>query len=144
MRACGSSSSASSTGCGSGRLPTASPGLNDPGTAIDVCGTLTRLLWGWRAARNAPAQDAVHNVTIPALSMDDLLEDAFRPIARDGAGQVEVALRLVATLRSLAQIDRPGLAAAARARVDDVLARADAALLPMDRAALRRAATDAA
>ncbi|MFG1187476.1 MULTISPECIES: DUF2254 domain-containing protein [Xanthobacter] len=117
-----------------------SPGVNDPGTAIDVSGTLTRLLWGWRAARNLPFQDAVTNVTIPALSMDDMLEDAFRPIARDGAGQVEVGLRLVAALGSLAQIDDPDLATAARTRLADVLKRADAVLLPMDADALKRAA----
>lgn len=117
-----------------------SPGVNDPGTAIDVSGTLTRLLWGWRAARNLPVEDAVTNVTIPALSMDDMLEDAFRPIARDGAGQVEVGLRLVAALGSLAQIDDPDLAAAARTRLADVLKRAEAVLLPMDADALKRAA----
>lgn len=117
-----------------------SPGVNDPGTAIDVSGTLTRLLWGWRADRNLPAQNAAANVTIAALSMDDMLEDAFRPIARDGAGQVEVGLRLVAALRSLAQIDDPGLAAAARARLADVLDRAEAVLLPVDANALKRAA----
>ncbi|GLI20453.1 putative membrane protein [Xanthobacter flavus] len=117
-----------------------SPGVNDPGTAIDVSGTLTRLLWGWRADLNQPVQDAVTNVTIPALSMDDMLEDAFRPIARDGAGQVEVGLRLVAALRSLAEMDEPRLAAAARARLADVLHRAEAVLLPVDAEALKRSA----
>ncbi|MBN8915021.1 MAG: DUF2254 domain-containing protein [Rhizobiales bacterium] len=117
-----------------------SPGVNDPGTAIDVSGTLTRLLWGWRADLNLPVQDAVTNVTIPALSMDDMLEDAFRPIARDGAGQVEVGLRLVAALTSLAEMDEPRLAAAARARLADVLHRAEAVLLPVDAEALKRSA----
>ncbi|WP_024276846.1 DUF2254 domain-containing protein [Xanthobacter sp. 126] len=117
-----------------------SPGVNDPGTAIDVSGTLTRLLWGWRADRTMPVQDAVTNVTIPALSMDDMLEDAFRPIARDGAGQVEVGFRLVAALGSLAQIDDPDLATAARTRLADVLKRAEAVLLPMDADALKQAA----
>lgn len=118
-----------------------SPGVNDPGTAIDVSGTLTRLLWGWRADLNQPVHDAVTNVTIPALSMDDMLEDAFRPIARDGAGQVEVGLRLVAALTSLSEMDEPRLAAAARARLGDVLHRAEAVLLPVDAEALKRSAT---
>ncbi|MFG1190329.1 DUF2254 domain-containing protein [Xanthobacter flavus] len=118
-----------------------SPGVNDPGTAIDVSGTLTRLLWGWRADLNQPVQDTVTNVTIPALSMDDMLEDAFRPIARDGAGQVEVGLRLVAALTSLSEMDEPRLAAAARARLADVLHRAEAVLLPVDAEALKRSAT---
>ncbi|MFG1213723.1 hypothetical protein V5F72_18955 [Xanthobacter flavus] len=79
-------------------------------------------------------------MTILALSMDDMLEDAFRPIARDGAGQVEVGLRLVAALTSLAEMDEPCIAAAARARLADVLHRAEAVLLPVDAEALKRSA----
>lgn len=117
-----------------------SPAVNDVGTAIDVIGTMTRLVWHWRAAR-AEAQQQVENVTIAPISCDDLLEDAFRPIARDGASQVEVGLRLVAALRSIAAIDDAELAAAAAARLDDVLARAGAALAPQDLAVLRAAAS---
>ncbi|MEP9354348.1 DUF2254 family protein [Xanthobacter sp. KR7-65] len=118
-----------------------SPAVNDMGTAIDVIGTITRLVWTWRAAVREAAPETAFNVTIAAIAADDMMEDAFRPIARDGAGQIEVGLRLVAALRSIAAIDDPELEAAARRRLDDVLLRAGAALAPQDLAVLEAAAS---
>lgn len=34
------------------------------------------------------------DVLVPRITAQDLIEDAFRPIARDGAGLVEVQIRL--------------------------------------------------
>jgi uncharacterized membrane protein len=33
-------------------------------------------------------------IAVPELVIGDLFEDAFRPIARDGAGNIEVMIRL--------------------------------------------------
>lgn len=101
-----------------------SPGVNDPGTAIDVIGTIVRLLWQWQdAAAAATPEPGTARVSVPLLDPVDILEDAFRPVGRDGAGVVEVAVRLARGLCSLAHAPDPALAAAARARLDDLLQR---------------------
>ncbi|HZJ40466.1 MAG TPA: DUF2254 domain-containing protein, partial [Demequina sp.] len=68
-----------------------SPAINDQGTAIEVLGAVqrvvTELLCG--EAVEEVRCDRVH---VPALSLDDLIEDVFRPLARDGAAMVEVGL----------------------------------------------------
>ena len=80
-----------------------SPSTNDPGTAIDVINRLLRLLL--RFGRELP-QVPENNVLYPRLSIApllvaDLFEDAFMPIARDGAGLFEVQLRLQKVLLAL-------------------------------------------
>ncbi|RUO39777.1 DUF2254 domain-containing protein [Aliidiomarina taiwanensis] len=83
-----------------------SPGINDPGTAIKIIGTLIRLISQW----NEPAPDNCHKkvlydrVAVPSLSVPDMFDDAFTVIARDGAGVVEVAVRLQKALCSLASL----------------------------------------
>jgi hypothetical protein len=55
----------------------------------------------YEAAGWQPGQaESVGNdrITVAALRPQDLLEDAFRPIARDGAGTIEVVLRLLHSL----------------------------------------------
>ncbi|MGB3335827.1 MAG: DUF2254 domain-containing protein [Devosia sp.] len=81
-----------------------SPAVNDPGTAIDVLGRLTRLLSDW-APRNPKEHPDNPRVAVPALSAKDLIEDAFRPIARDGATLIEVVLRLLYSLEVIAQLN---------------------------------------
>lgn len=71
-----------------------SPAVNDPGTAIDVIARALRILAVW----NEPI-DSENNIEYPAvflksLDLDDLFDDLFTPIGRDGAGLVEVGLRL--------------------------------------------------
>lgn len=108
-----------------------SPAVNDPGTAIDVIGTLTRLLAGWQPGEmpDAVSEDAASNdrLTVPALVPQDLCDDAFRPIARDGAGSIEVMLRLLKSLEILAA-SNPHLRAAALATASDAIGRAREAL----------------
>ncbi|MEB6335272.1 DUF2254 domain-containing protein [Serratia rhizosphaerae] len=78
-----------------------SPAVNDPGTAIDVIGRAVRLLAVW--GRNKPEPDAViyHNVWVKPIMTADLLDDIVNPIARDGAGLIEVQLRLLKGLQAL-------------------------------------------
>lgn len=103
-----------------------SPAVNDPGTAIDVVGTLTRLLAGWHPGDRE--QEVEHDrLSIPALVPQDLLDDSFRPIARDSAGIIEVVLRLLNSLEVIAEAN-PYLRQAALATASDAVGRARKAL----------------
>lgn len=77
-----------------------SPAVNDPGTAIDVLGRQMRLLSNWRDS-TLPEPD-FPQIHVPGLKLADLMDDAFAAIARDGAGAVEVQLRLQKMLAALA------------------------------------------
>jgi uncharacterized membrane protein len=81
-----------------------SPAVNDPGTAIGVTGTLVRLFVMWNEFGKAEEVYAVRfdRVAVPELSLADMFDDAFTGIARDGAGNVEVVVRLLKALKSLA------------------------------------------
>lgn len=76
-----------------------SPAVNDPGTAIDVIGRLLRVLSSWR--QPIELQLEYPDVFVPPVSPDEVLEEAFRPIARDGATLVEVQIRLQKALQNL-------------------------------------------
>ena len=54
-----------------------SPGVNDPGTAIDVIGRVVKVLWNWTDPESAEAEIRHPNVFVPALSIADLFDDAF-------------------------------------------------------------------
>ena len=74
-------------------------------------------------------------------TLADFLDDGFRPIARDGAGQVEVGMRLQRTLKALANSATPDDAETIRTAAEQALARANAALDDEgDLAAVRAAA----
>lgn len=83
-----------------------SPAVNDPGTAIDVVGTLLRLFVQWNEPATTGGQQAPQydRVDVPEISLRDMFDDAFTAIARDGAGVVEVSVRLQKALRSLASL----------------------------------------
>lgn len=82
-----------------------SPALNDPGTAIDVIGRQVRLLalWATPVAAQGRAPRFPH-VEVPGIAVDDLFDDAFAAIARDGAAMVEVGVRLQKALQALARM----------------------------------------
>lgn len=82
-----------------------SPAVNDPGTAIDVIGRAVRLLT--IAAANRGSTDAeveFPRLHIPTVALGDLFDDLFTPIARDGAGIVEVGVRLQKALAALSRL----------------------------------------
>ena len=83
-----------------------SPAVNDPGTAIIVLNIMLEVLTRWSLIRrNREAVDVEYDrVAIPALTARELFNDAFTPIARDGAGHVEVAVRLQNVLRLLVRL----------------------------------------
>lgn len=134
-----------------------SPAVNDPGTAIDIVGRAVRLLQPW-ALRCEPRPDepgagdgadpgekagpgadiACPRVHVRPLDVADLLDDVFGPIARDGAGIIEVQMRLQKALIALAEMGGDAMAAAALEQSRRAMARAEAALgLPDDVARLR-------
>jgi uncharacterized membrane protein len=102
-----------------------SPAVNDPGTAIDVITTSTRLLCDWRAAACQRAPEVRHaRLHVRPVTVDHLLEDAFRSITRDGAKSIEVQIWLLKSLKMLVAQDADQFRPAAQAIARDVLARA--------------------
>jgi len=87
-----------------------SAATNDPGTAIEVIAALQRVFSRALAATPDRAVTYEH-VFVPAPRLADLVDDAFRPLARDGSGDVEVQVRLQKCLASLAASapDRSGV-----------------------------------
>lgn len=78
-----------------------SPGINDPGTAIEVVARLERLLWDGlqiSPSDDLPVFDRLH---IRQLSDDTLLDLAFRDIGRDGSAILDVLLAISETLTTL-------------------------------------------
>lgn len=111
-----------------------SPATNDPGTALDVIARSTRLLSHWaqeHAHREMPLseQEIEHpEVWVPPLQHSDLLEDAFMLIARDGAGLIEIQLRLQKSLAALARLGDADFRQAAQAQARMAMARAESAM----------------
>lgn len=106
-----------------------SPASNDPGTAIDIIGRAVRVLSIWvNGDREHKEEVAFPRVHVPEMSIGDLFDDLFNPIARDGAGFIEVQIRLQKALRALANMDTRYAAHAAR-HAQLALERAEATLL---------------
>ncbi len=84
-----------------------SPGINDPGTAIQIIGSLERLFFLWNESfENDQKNETLYDcLTVPRISMIDFFDDAFRPVSRDGAGNIEVMLRLQKVFKSIETIN---------------------------------------
>lgn len=120
-----------------------SPAVNDPGTAIAVAGVLVRLfsLWSGPSAALADPGPEFDRVEVPELSVHDMFDDAFTAMARDGAGTIEVAIRLQKALASLAATGNAAMRDAAEHHARLALKRAAATLsLPEDLQAVEAAA----
>lgn len=119
-----------------------SPAVNDPGTAISVIGSLLRLMTLWcEPSDPGTTPSPVHDrVALPEVALGDLFDDAFSAIARDGAGTLEVVVRLQKALASLDSTGDAHVRHHARRHARLVLARAEKALdLPEDLAVARAA-----
>jgi uncharacterized membrane protein len=83
-----------------------SPAVNDPGTAIDVIGRGVRVISGWEVTQGTeePKLEDIPcpNVWVQRIELAELFNDFFAPIARDGAGLIEVHIRLQKALAALA------------------------------------------
>ncbi len=123
-----------------------SPGVNDPGTALDVMATAVRTLAHWvhplqsGAGRAEPTFDRVSATPLDEAGM---LDDVFLPIARYGAGAAEVGLQLQRSLAAIRRFQNPGFDAAAQRLSRYAIARAvHADLFEADLQGLREAAEE--
>ncbi|KFG89470.1 putative membrane protein [Sphingobium herbicidovorans NBRC 16415] len=105
-----------------------SPAVNDPGTGtgIAVLGAGVRVMAALLIEDRDGGVGSAH-VTLPAIRIEDLLDDLFRPIARDGAGVVEVAIKLQRSLAEIAAI-APAAHGLLAVRAADALARSQTAM----------------
>jgi uncharacterized membrane protein len=108
-----------------------SPGINDPGTAIAVICRQEKLLLEWAHAEPKKTKPLFPRIFLPDTSRHAMIENAFAGAARDGADQIEVALRLRDALGRIADAPDTDLAKAAREMSTRALAYDDAAL-PLD------------
>jgi uncharacterized membrane protein len=92
-----------------------SPGINDPGTAIAIIGAFIRLFTLWTKPLKEEEMEEIkfNRIEVPELSIWDMFEDAFTPIARDGAGIIEVEVRLQKAFASFTTSPHPILKEAA-------------------------------
>lgn len=84
-----------------------SPAVNDPGTAIDILSRAVRVLSLWQEHKNLDDADesiAYPHVRMPEVKLDNLFDDIFLPISRDGASMLEIHIRLQKSLLALKQI----------------------------------------
>lgn len=86
-----------------------SPGINDPGTAIEILGRGVRLISQWRVTPDDISDIDVPYpcIWVPRIELDELFVDFFSPIARDGASLIEVQIRLQKSLAALNDIGAP-------------------------------------
>ncbi|GJE41376.1 hypothetical protein AEGHOMDF_0541 [Methylobacterium soli] len=123
-----------------------SSAINDSGTAIEVIGALVRVLTLWHDLRREEPEAHCHRrLYVPEITADDLFVDGLQPIARDGAGIVEVGIRLQKGLAALATLGAQDVAQAATRHADLALARALSTLtFAEDRAMITAARHDGA
>lgn len=88
-----------------------SPAVNDPGTAIEITGIFVRLF----SKLAQPVSDGqtpsveFNRVAIPEIAFSDLFEDAFNAMARDGAGTIEVVVRMLKALDTLNSLNNESI-----------------------------------
>lgn len=120
-----------------------SPGINDPGTAIDVIGRATRLLSIWNEPPQTEGKADYPNVYVPPIEIGDLFDDLFMPIARDGASTVEIGLRLQKAFLTLSRFGGDGFAENALRHSREAMSRAELALeIETDRERLRKVSSE--
>lgn len=81
-----------------------SPGINDPGTAIEVLRAGTRVLEVLHERRDGKDEVSCDLIYAPPLDVTHLYSVFFAPIARDGAGLLEVQEALQDCLGAVARI----------------------------------------
>jgi uncharacterized membrane protein len=119
-----------------------SPGVNDPGTAIQTIGWLQRLLWNYAGA-DRPEPELHHpRVFVPVTDASRLVDSAFGAIARDGASTIEVAFQLRQALLRLAVSPDPALNDALAEMADYALKHSETALV-LDSDVVRLKSADA-
>ena len=95
-----------------------------------MIGTLVRLFDHWSKPLKDDEKKEVEfeRISVPTLSTLDMFDDAFTSLARDGAGTVELAVRLQKALGMLADMNDGVMRDAAKHHADLALERAEKAL----------------
>ncbi len=101
-----------------------SPGVNDPGTAIDVIGRIGRILNDYEDEVDRDRDEVLDHIYVTPLDPHDLIEDAFGALARDGRSVLEVQQWLQKTLAGLMHHPDKGLCKAASTAAQKHLRRA--------------------
>ena len=107
-----------------------SPAVNDPGTAIAILGSHERLFSLMCGSSNLAKENKIKydRIMVNKISLADMFEDAFRPIARDGAKNIEVMLRLQKVLIAIENICPPEIKKIATAQSQQAFERAVSAM----------------
>lgn len=101
-----------------------SPGVNDPGTAIDVIHRIERILWDLGQGMTAEDRDTetqFDRVIIGTVSADDLLHDGFASLMQDGGNRFDVMAQMLKAANRLSKSDWSDLAKAAERTRDATL-----------------------
>ncbi len=91
-----------------------SPAINDPGTAIAVLGIQVRLMETWSKHLRETLEVKYKHVEVSPLDPEDLMDDAFTAISRDGSAMFEVGSRIQKSLAALTRLGHEDLTTAAR------------------------------
>lgn len=105
-----------------------SPGVNDPGTAIAVIGIHVRLMETWSDHLWQTNEVRFENIEVSPLDPEDLLDDAFTAISRDGSAMFEVGSRIQKSLAVLTRMNDEALVKAARRHSSLALEQAELSL----------------
>jgi len=118
-----------------------SPGVNDPGTAIDVIVVETRVLDHWHnnisQSNDELAADYPWLHANP-LDMDDLMSSGFSPVIRYGSEHAPVVIRLFKALEALVALNETSYSAPAARLASQAMARASALISDEEDLALVR------
>ncbi|EAQ01194.1 hypothetical protein OB2597_03859 [Pseudooceanicola batsensis HTCC2597] len=79
-----------------------SPGINDPGTAVDMTRRIARVLLGHEVAKG-PREILHDRLYVPDLNRVDLMRESLGAIARAGTGHPEVVVALNGSLDVLSK-----------------------------------------
>ncbi|ART81375.1 hypothetical protein CBP31_00945 [Oceanisphaera profunda] len=92
-----------------------SPGINDPGTAIDIVIRMSRIIRDWNSSLpdDELIEPELERVFVTPLDVNDVLEDSYAAICRDGVGSAEVGIWIQKSLAWLVQTEDPDLRNAA-------------------------------
>lgn len=120
-----------------------SPAVNDPGTAINILNVLLEVIAKWAdlQRRDDTVQVRYERLHVQPITPREILNDAFTPIARDGAGVVEIGIRLQKVLAAISRLGHPELAVQAGALSKTALDLSDTALVSEEHRRLVRAAS---
>ena len=101
-----------------------SPGVNDPGTAIDVIHRIERILWTLgqgMASKDRDTKVQFERIIIGSVTAEDLLNDGFSSLMQDGGNRFDVMAQMLKAANRLSKSDWSDLAKAAEKTRDTAL-----------------------